>query len=480
MNKRSFILFITGLASLCLCCQTQGMENAQGMIDEFNLDRTRFLGEEEGFQLLREPLRVQVLERYLGTSLAGRRPPRIAFAVSGGGDRAFASGMGFLRGAARTGLLQSATHISSLSGGAWLIIAILMRMRSLGWEIGDVNDFFQHFYDVSSERLSRNLVNLITYKKIKDEHPKISVCNAWGLMFTKQLLGDIPDHERVALSELCPPPTLFPFPLFSAALDTNPAPCCHMCCCRSDDTVHLPEYVEVNPLCTHCNYLHAGMLTRRWEALGGFPLSFFVGLFGSAYSVSERFIASYLKIKSAHKGRMEIERYQQSDGFLSELFDSLVFGHVLPVTVPSFLDPSKNMICSDGGHIANIDTDMLNGAKAFVTRAIDVIVICDSSAGGCDGSHGELNKMRDYALAHGTEYPSLENPERIHRINNGLVFRSEKVGVPSIIYFYNTIDVPTTRFSFPLELTRSLATCMEDAVVNAAPAIRDVILAKVR
>lgn len=478
MHKIKVILFITGLVSCGLLYRTNSM------MEEFGLDRTNFRGEEDGFLSLREPFRIQELERYLGISLSEKYAPRIAFALSGGGDRAAASALGFLLGAARTHLLQSATHLSALSGSTWIISAILARMRSLGWDIGDINDFLRHVCDVTSERLSRNTINLTSYRKIKDEHPGISLCNAWGLMFTKQFIGDISDHEKILLSELCPPPMHFPFPLFSVALDTNPAPCCKMCCCCcADDTVHLPEYIAVSPLTSYCNYFEAGMLTRDWERVGGFPLSFFVGLFGSAYSVSERLITNYLR--STHKSRSELERYQQSDGFLSELFDSLAVGHVLPITVPHFLNPQKTMICSDGGHIANIDLDSLIGeharsARDIDVRDIDVIVVCDSSAGGCDGSHQELIKMRDYALAHGTEYPSLDNPERIPGINNGLVFHSEKPGVPSIIYFYNTVEVPTTRFSFPPALTRSLVGCMEDAVVVAAPTIKAVILAKMR
>ncbi len=425
------------------------------------------------------------LEAFLGYSLNGKKIPRVAFALSGGGDRAALSGLGFLKGAAHSKLSPCATYISALSGSTWLIAALLTRLRNQGWVMCD-DAFFNTFYEITSNRLAQQHITLAAYKNIKSTHPNISFCNTWGLMFTKQLLGDVEHIEEDRISQLYPleASLVFPVPLFSVALDTE----AHVSWwdwlfTSNSNRKYQPEYMEISPFFTWCDYLKSGMKTSDFEIYGYLttgntnnnlylPMSFFLGLFGSAYSVDDVAIEDFIGSKHK-KGTLREECYQQGD-FFTELFDSIDTGRLLPITLPRLGKPGDTMVCMDGGYIANTDL------YSLLRRHVDVIIVCDSSSGGCDGSHQELIKMRDYAVKHGFKFPSLKKPSKIPGINNGLVFSSRSVGIPSIIYFYNTVDIKTTQFSFTPELTHSLVGCMEDAIISAIPTIKNIIQAKIK
>lgn len=441
--------------------------------------------EKEIIQNREKFISLPAIELFLGHSLEGKQPPRIAFALSGGGDRAAASGLGFLKGAAYSKLLPCASYLSALSGSTWLVAAILTRLRCQGWRACD-DAFFETFYRVTAERLSQQHITLAAYKNIKLTHPNMSFCNTWGLMFLRQLLGDIEHIEENKISQLYPleASTLFPFPLFSAALDTEAQESWWNWLFSGDDNAkYHPEYMEVSPLFTWCDYLKKGMATNDFEVYGYLttgnidskfylPMSFFFGLFGSAYSVDDETIEAFLGSKSK-RGKSREECYQQGD-FFTELFDSIDTGRLLPIKLPRLGTPGETMVCMDGGYIANTDL------YSLLKRNVDVIIVCDSSAGGCDGSHQELIKMKNYALKHKFKFPSLKNPTKIPGVNNGLVFYGQSSEIPSIIYFYNTVDVKTTQFSFTQELTHSLVSCMEDAIIAAMPTIKNVIQEKIK
>ncbi len=76
---------------------------------------------EQSHEKARMPRVQTALEKMIGTSLAGKRVPKIAVVMSGGGYRAMFSAAGAMRGLKKIGLLDAILKAVGLSGSTWFM-----------------------------------------------------------------------------------------------------------------------------------------------------------------------------------------------------------------------------------------------------------------------------------------------------------------------------------------------------------------------
>jgi len=213
-----------------------------------------------------------------GMNLTQREVPTIAVAGSGGGYRAMLGFLGFLHGAEDTGLLDTISYMSALSGSTWTLGPWI----SSGWTIEEFrkrltskisNDLFNIKPSVST--FAYNLLMRLSYNQ------PIGGVNVYGRILAYNLLKDLPggpfevylhdQQERIAQGD-------YPFPIYTAIATKLPY-----------------EWVEFTPYEMGGDYFGGYIPIADFGApfLNGkrayhtppYSLAFILGICGSAFSV---------------------------------------------------------------------------------------------------------------------------------------------------------------------------------------------------
>ncbi|KAK2036509.1 lysophospholipase [Colletotrichum somersetense] len=146
--------------------------------------------------------------------------PNIGIAVSGGGYRALMNGAGFLAAAdSRTpgstsaggigGLLQSATYLSALSGGGWLVGSIFMNNFSSVVDLQQSSTVWQFDNSIFTGPkpglidTTKYWKNIVSQVNSKDKAGfAVSITDYWGRALSNQLIDDVDGGPAYTFSSI--------------------------------------------------------------------------------------------------------------------------------------------------------------------------------------------------------------------------------------------------------------------------------------
>ena len=408
------------------------------------------VGQEEHDFLDKRTKKVKgALESLLEMPLSEDEVPRIAFCFSGGGYRAMIATIGFLKGAQRAGLLDTACYMAGLSGSTWAIAPWIASGASLTYYR------FILQYKVSqglipvtdSEGIGhiiKTCVQRVRYKQL------LSSIDIYGLLLANVLLNDF-KHNRFSLtlteSHSTVKEAAIPLPIY-ATITTNTDPY---------------EWFECTPFEIGSSYTHCyvptwsyGRRFKRGKSINYAPeqsLGYMMGIFGSAFDVDLEDIVR-IRNKTIEETLAQLPAYLQS-GF-GHVLHSLATGpldevRLLPSMLrnPTYqmsnipLSKSKLLSLVDAG----IDFNLPFPPLLRKDRKVDIIIVYDTSAP--EKGSDVLRAAKNYAIAKHLKFPEIVGTD----IDTGrvTVFKDERdPECPVIIYFPMSTDVTYSRTFDPV------------------------------
>ncbi|MBI2352770.1 hypothetical protein HYV11_00825 [Candidatus Dependentiae bacterium] len=256
--------------------------------------------------------RLSIIQKNLKEHFAIESPLRIGFCCSGGGNRAMIGTLGFLTGAAKANILDSTLYIAGLSGSTWLIsqlcflAATSYKQKSFENILEDIKKtYIEMLHDTSMLHLngiyfpplisfeSTDDVCIEVAKRFAYEQP-MSLVNLFGFLvgdYALKLLGNDRLSEKWSRIFFEVQKGLAPLPLCAAIFEKTKSKYAWFemspLQCGSAELGYLP----VNYL---GSYFNEGSLDEQ-KIYPEYPLSFYLGMYGSAFAATIRDIAKIQK-----------------------------------------------------------------------------------------------------------------------------------------------------------------------------------------
>lgn len=382
-------------------------------------------------------------EKLLGQNLQDKQTLKIAFCASGGGYRAMICTLGSLIGAQEIGLLDCILYTSSLSGSTWLIgpwtqlqtdlnsiKQIISKNLQTNDKIGNKGLLLPHFNE--ADQIDEVINNCVT-KLVFDQ--KITSVDLWGALIINNLLCPMDNRQLLKMSQQHE--TIkngsWPFPIYTAIEPTGNA---------------LYEWFEFTPYEVGSTYLNAYIPTwsfgRKFEngRSVGFktinaiehapekPFGFFLGIFGSAYTVNLEDLYKMMDLEN--KIIQKLKPIPESA--IKELLNVIDDKRFIPAEIPNFTYNMTNSSIKNQQNLtfvdAGIDFNLPFPPLLRTERQIDVIFAFDASdpIGNADGLKG----AQDYAKAHGLKFPNIDYTNIDKKSIS--IFSDEDPQIPMVIY----------------------------------------------
>lgn len=361
----------------------------------------------------REPKMRAALEQLLGKSLAGKKTPRIALVMSGGGNRAMFGACGYTWGAQEIGLLDATSYVVGLSGSSWFLGAWYASNKNivdfknylLGTMVKGISSF-------SLEELNL-FVDAMKVKVAYDE--PITLVDIFGGILGNSLLRDYgAKRHMVYWSDQVAKLTSgnWPYPILTAVDG-------------SKQTHNLHKWYEFTP---HevggaflGNYAPMWGFGRRYEkgrSVTDDPeiaLDFLMGICGSAFAVDvarawqethKRFETSFFDTAVR---KLVINQIGDTRLSPAEEFNFTVGMPTSP------LRDLKKMVMVDAGYSFNLPYPVISGDRPG--RAADIIIFIDCSSGtskigkSIQDAANHLYKVEKYAQDNRLKFPSIRSVE---------------------------------------------------------------------
>lgn len=380
------------------------------------------------------------VEKFLGKKVPENyKIPTIGFAFSGGGDRAMIAAAGCCYGAEKSGYFQIAHYTSGVSGSTWWQAFMHLR-NQLPSECLEIlkNRVNQSFFDPETINYSRIEEMLLK----QQEQQGIEFVDIWGALLVERLFSDLSGNPLEltfeAIRNKLKLSTALPFPLFSTVIPV----------------VQHYEWGEVNPWRSGSSYLDGFVSTQLFGSLfdGGSltkemnenVMPFFLGLFGSAYSISLYEILPYIKSTLIKE-------------FLYTLFNEIpkiAEKHFAPAKIENYMydyqgpfKGNRKVSFIDAGHSSvNIGVPPLLEPE----RSVDIIIICDASSDAGIEKYPELKHAAFWAKEHKRSFPEVTKPFATQR-NMACFCDFKNSEAPIVIYIANPIQDSTLQFDYNAE-----------------------------
>ncbi|MFA5075328.1 MAG: hypothetical protein WC436_04465 [Candidatus Babeliales bacterium] len=505
-NNILFLFFNLLIITTSFCYQTKldkNIVNQSCQLDSFEQDYN--LSRKDKF--IKENLINFLKQNKIDTSFANKQNfkyPNIAFCLSGGGYRAMISCLGFMLGMQKTNLLNTATHVASLSGSTWLIAPMMVRnMNPQDYKPVLYEKVKNSLFDASSINFDAIILKII---KQFISGQDIQFVDLYGAVLVDRLLGDFGKSFSQSMTFKNIQNTLklsnkYPYPLFTAAITPELAISRAFLFDRRIKQVrkitytsekkrkrnkYYYEWMEINPFNSGSDFLNGFIDTQYFgsyfdlgickQVYPEISLGSFLGLFGSAYSMS---IGDVLKFLSE---KIYIP-------FLNEMIDfitskaNLLKGRLFPADYNNFTynlltSPYKlidDLILEDAGFAFNLPLPPLLKKE----RKTDIIIVCDAGQGAQESDFSELKDAAFYAKRKNLKFPDITKPIKVG--NNFAIFQDDKdTEIPTVIYFSNSkdLDFSTLKFEYNNEEFENLCSFMQDTVMSYSSDIAQVILNK--
>jgi len=415
--------------------------------------------------------------------------PRIAFCLSGGGNRALITSLGFMQGAEKIGLLDCVSYASFLSGSSWFYLSFLLKNMSHNMSLHNYRDFLQPRLAQPFKRDPRKFFGEI--RTVKKTRGSATISDGFGRIIYDYLLDEsVSQHAsfKDIRNHLVSSGQNMPFPLFTAIIkNTTPY-----------------QWLEVNPFCTGSDELggyiptdYFGSVFTHGSCTKIFPelsLASFMGIFGSAYCLNISEFTTALKTRFLPQlqpaQQAEPTPLSQSEKNPSKFRSYWGTGvKLLPNPIESnstfnnFLQGSKlnpvhtsHIVVADAGIDFNVPTPPLFKKQ----RNIDLIIICDASYkhGAAHDNFTHIKKAQKHAEQLGIKFPKLSNPTYI--TDTILLFEDQDPTIPTIIYFRSSVTASTLKFSYTAPEFNNICNTAQNTLIAAQHGIFEAITRKTR
>jgi len=445
--------------------------------------------EEQQFRTIRKNHVKISLEKLLKTPISYYATPTISLVLSGGGIRAMVASLGTLVGLKKSGLLDTITYISSLSGSTW---AVAPWMNS-NWPIEDIREALIRELPYGLSRINPATINLMSdtlLTKLSFNEP-ITLIDLYGLLLANSFLqGAGTNQQRIYLSQQRSS-LLYgkkPFPIYTA---------------MRGDFATKNEWYEFTPYeiggAWLGHYVPTWAYGRKFD--NGVSLDFApeqttgfqMGTFGAAFATSFTDIYNYLESKISSKPVK----------YLFKTIKQNPIGRIRPTAAKVFnftrgmlSSPLKNykyMRLVDAGHSFNLPYPPISGQRPG--RKSNIIIFMDASNHA--NPQALFRKMKQWAAKNNIPFPSfntqnlekksisifhdttnLSNPMIIYlpliKKKNEILKAQNNPHLQSLVQLIRSFDLAlcrkktcsTLNFSYPISVSRQLSGIMEFNVLS--------------
>jgi phospholipase A2 len=471
------------LWNICLLCPNLALVAMDKFDDWYSVDCSNSISVEEAFyQKKRSEITKATIEGLIGLRTnAALKMPRVGMCCSGGGVRAQVATLGFLSGAETIGLLDAVSDLATLSGSTWAIIPwILHRMPPIEYSHIVKKQLQFDFWDVKNLTGNSEPHGFMICKIIHAlMNYKFSIKALWGNLIARRLLNDLEDSSLKQLTfadirKILDEKNAYPFPIFTTLIaETQPN----------------YEGLEVTPYTAYSSYLSAEILTESLgstfvngtckEPLPEKPLSFYMGMFGSAYAAS---LTDAIKSVSQDL----CDRLNEEDAFIQDVqplmarllekFNTPTF-RISPAKVPNFtykMQPNK-MHKIQNLHLLDYGINFNLPIFPFLRkeRRPDILIICDASSDASDCDFTQLKNAQAFAKQQKAKFPSLTKFKNI--TPNLKIFYEYDPTVPLVIYVANQTEASTLDMNYDEEQFDSIYRPMVETITKNKYAIIEAI-----
>ena len=328
-------------------------------------------------------------------------PPRIAICLSGGGLRALFCSLGFLQGLSDAGILQTTSYVSCLSGSTWTIAPWIAQGNSLH----EYENFLKYRFTNGLSSFATQVAKPLLQTFISNalQGPSCNGADIFGYLLAQALLPTSKTTINFSQAHETLSAQTHPFPIYTA-ISTNIRPY---------------EWIEITPyeIGSYSRKIYAPILASNSKFENGIclqltkekTLSFFLGLFGSAFCVNSHDILEHTapQLITLKESLPHIIRRTAALALWILLGKPWHQNRLLPGTIPNFmykfgahaLSTETELTLVDAGIECNLPLLPL----FHPNRTIDLIITYDVSA-GIQGT--ELKKALHQAEKNG--YISLQ------------------------------------------------------------------------
>lgn len=381
---------------------------------------------EQEQQIIQKRLKLnnEALSKILNQKIQNNQNLNIAFCASGGGYRALTATLGSLHGAQIINLLDATTYMAGLSGGAWAFATWVSSGKSINEFINmtkqnlannaKFNDItIPHVEDSQIQNIIKNLMNFYIYNL------PITSVNLWGSVILDNLLNPINNRHNLTLTSQ---QNLIsnankPFPIYTAV-----EPISSFKYNWFEFTPFEIGNISANTYVPSWGFGRKFSNTKSIENSPELPLDFYLGIFGSAFTVSPEELEDKLNLKKKIvqylQGKFKIDQEILDKVIdLKPLFNELENKNIpanqalskrfIPGQVynPNFGvhgDTKKDIILVDAGIDFNLPLPPLLRSE----RNIDIIFVLDASGSVTGGE--ELVRAEQYAKKNNLKFPKID------------------------------------------------------------------------
>lgn len=483
---------------------------------------TALSSEETDFRTARKVHTYKACQQFLGKKLTDLQQPTVALCFSGGGYRAMIETLGALAGAHDIGLLDAVMYTGGLSGSTWALTPWVLSGKSITEYLDEIKPNLNKFFSISLYSL--NDIYALSKRRLAAGEP-FGLVNAYGACLAANLLGwFVKKPQCVTLSDLAKNCDWGHYPL-------------PVCTAVAGGVGNHDLWYECTPYtvgCMQTGFIKTHEFGRTFydgrslaNSDGTYPLprtlGDFMGIWGSAFAVDQERLkhefegmdedAAYAALGQLGLLKYGFNRVLPTDtiiDFLNRMWPDKT-KNFAAATVPNYAykmhrsgiinwvlgkkhiplseDPELSLI--DGGfdlvglHPLNISIIPLLRPE----RAVDVIIICDSSA---HLKHApSLRAAQSRAQSLGLPFPEIDYTNIDTRSCS--VFTSDKQGVPTIVYMpcikndaYGLFDpklanyTTTTNFNYTSAQVTELSGLVRCIMQQNKGAIADALLHSVQ
>lgn len=216
------------------------------------------------------------IEQKLCTHLTDSQVPRIALCFSGGGFRAMLFTLGVISALEQTSLINSLSYVSALSGSTWALAQLMQSGESATSILKNIENKLKN--GLSKNQVFARDVSDLCLKKMAFNQ-SISAVDIFGQVLTYKLLGAQLAASSLDIQQTVMHERQLPYPLYTAAV-----------------VDHTYKSIEITPYEVGSDelggYIPTWALGRKFEQgisqdfAPALPLSYFMGVWGSAFSAT--------------------------------------------------------------------------------------------------------------------------------------------------------------------------------------------------
>jgi hypothetical protein len=390
---------------------------------------------EKQFLRQRLPIVKAALEKLLNLQLTDNHVPNIAIACSGGGYRSMLYTAGFLSAAEQSGILETTTYLTGLSGSTWAIAPWISTQKSLEEFKNYIKECAARTFTEPTDHEQLLIFDAIEVKNHYNQE------KTW-LDLYGHLLGNVlleyfkNDRYMVYASEQAEiiKTGKLPYPIYTA-IDANE----HLI--NNQNWYEFTPHQIGNPIdATYIPTWSYGRNFKEGTSRKGkhqhFPpeqsLAHQLGTFGSAFGADIHTIEQEIAKKMGHIALLEALVKPIEGKRPIHCYDTVPnWEYKLDVAHERAKNKHKTFV--DAGTDFNLPIPPISGLNP--ERKADVIIICEASAGTI--GH-QLEKVAAYMKKHTLPFPkiTMENIDK----KTISIFKEEDPNVPVVIYLPRISD----------------------------------------